>query len=99
MSDILITLITMLLWIGFQKPSAPFIRATLCLRSLHRAVIQRYSLPILFIMHQLWRMQVCVRLHLRAGLCPRVYTAQIYYSRDQPQLTELCITYYHGKIC
>ncbi len=45
-SDILITLITMQLWIAFQKPSAPFIHGALCLRSLHGGVIHRCSLPL-----------------------------------------------------
>lgn len=59
-SDILITLITMLLWIAFQKPIAPFIHGVLCLRSLHGGVIHGCSVPLYSSMHHHWRMQICV---------------------------------------
>lgn len=83
-SDNLITLITMLLWIDFQKPRAPFIHGTLCLRSLHGGVIHECSVPLYSSCIntgecKLVCVQVCV------CLCPCVYRPEIYYSQDQPE--------------
>lgn len=65
----------MLLWIAFQKLSAPFIHGTLCLRSLHRGVIHRCSLPLY---------SSCINTGECEFVCTQVY---VHVSTDQRFIT------------
>lgn len=89
-SDILITLITMLLWIAFQKQSTLFIHITLCLRFPYGDVIKRFSLPLY---------ASCINTGKCRFMSASVYKPDIYHSQNQLELTEYCITCYPGKIC
>lgn len=78
-SDILITLITMLLWIAFQKPGAPFIHGMLCLKSLHR--VWFIDAHFLFIHHASTldnaSLCVCVQVYVHVSIDHGFITAKI----------------------